>query len=636
MCPDTQDTDVLVRVSLNADTAAEERMPPKSSVAVVIAMFQWHMAVLRSRWPVVRVLRNESGAVLADTSTLDSLAAADAPDSLGFFFRAVSDHCFAIVIGQGVRFARIDVQSTCVCAQEVSEWTPVLPKDMYLALTGDLGCEEHCDVLSRLEALAPSAHLDCSALSKRCDFRSLTRVLAYLSRAPACSAPSSPVSSCSFARNDLGDSFALCLRSSLEGTRCKSALQSLRLSGNCFTADGVEAVADAVQSSMPHLQLLDLSYSWDAAQFPMESPQSRRCAEALAGSALTSLDMSGCGLSMGQLLALPLAVARLSSTLRWLRLDHNPQRTPQDMQPLAEALVTDNLARDQLALRGLSLHGLVPTSLPGWCPAVRCAVSIPQLQVLNLSCTDLGGDGARTLADAIRLGSASSPISATNQATPHLQELLLECCNIGRSGFRDLSNALCPPRQRRRFRLHALSLHGNKLSACLPAELSSMLVHADCPSYLNLSTCGLGRVQMFEVLTHCRVPMQLLQLSGNSLGQFWEAGRRTEDQLAKLVWSASGLRALDLRHNLIEGGALERLSNKMSKPMRLTGRALTHGSIVIGSMLTPSHSGTKVHAHTSALLSPDYSNSESTMTSTERHFTAILFARVLQSIATCS
>lgn len=92
-----------MRVSLNADTAAEERMPTKSSVASVIAMFQWHMAVLQSRWPIVSVLRNESGAALTDSSTLDLLAAAGAQDSLDFFFRAVGDrlfcHCNARVRG---------------------------------------------------------------------------------------------------------------------------------------------------------------------------------------------------------------------------------------------------------------------------------------------------------------------------------------------------------------------------------------------------------------------------------------------------------------------------------------------------------------------------------------------------------
>ena len=463
---------------------------------------------------------------------------------------------------------------------------------MYLALVGDLGCEDHGDVLTRLDRLHSSAHLDCSALSKRCDYQALTRVVAYLSRvnilntitpSSAATCEAAAVSSCSLAQNNLEDSFALCLRSSLGVTRCTSALQSLRLACNCFTADGILALADAVQSSMPHLQLLDLSYSWDAAQFPMKPPQMRRCAEALANSTLTSLDMSGCGMSMDQMVGLPLAVARLCGSLcwlrldhnpqRWLRLDHNPQRTRQDIDAFAKALTTEMHMRDRPALRGLSLHGLVPASSPGWCAAVRCAVNIPRLQVLNLSCTDLGDDGARALADAVRASNTNNQTSATNAVAPPLQELLLECCNIGRDGFRELANALCPPRQRRRFRLNALSLHGNKLSECLPTELSSILVHRDCPSYLNLSTCGLGRAHVFGALAHCRVAMHLLQLSGNSLGQYWETGRRAEEQLAKLVWNASELRVLDIRHNLIEGAALERLSNNMSKPIRLTGRS---------------------------------------------------------------
>ena len=80
----TEDKQVLVRVTLNADTAAEERMPLRSSMASVKAMFQWHMAVRRSRWPVVSSLRNTPTAelALADTLTLDALTGPDTPASL--------------------------------------------------------------------------------------------------------------------------------------------------------------------------------------------------------------------------------------------------------------------------------------------------------------------------------------------------------------------------------------------------------------------------------------------------------------------------------------------------------------------------------------------------------------------------
>ena len=51
----------------------------------VKAMFQWRMAVQRSRWPVVSAMRDATDALaLADTMTLDALAAPDAPESLRF------------------------------------------------------------------------------------------------------------------------------------------------------------------------------------------------------------------------------------------------------------------------------------------------------------------------------------------------------------------------------------------------------------------------------------------------------------------------------------------------------------------------------------------------------------------------
>ena len=459
-----------------------------------------------------------------------------------------------------------------VCCQEVSEWRHVQPQDMYLALVDRPGCEVPSAVLARLRESA--THLDCSAL-KHCDFRALARVVVYLARSPGGGGGSASVhdtplagegsllSSCSFARNGLGDSFALAFRTCLGAAPGPLGLQALTLSGNCFTAKGVRAIAEAVRACMPHLQLLDLSYSWDASQAPMTQEQSLDCAQALASGGLTSLDMSGCAMSVQQLLALPVAVMRLSGTLRCLRLDHNPQSSAQAVAAFAEGLAAAVRARGEApTLHGLSLHGLAPSASPSWCTAVRGALGIAHMRVLNLSCTDLGDDGARVVTDALR------PLSAPT--APHLQSLLLECCNIARRGFCDLANALCPPRRHRR-RLTSLSLHGNMLGQCSAAELSVLLCRADCPLYLNLSACGLGRVQMFGVLPRCTIPIRLLQLSGNVVGQYWDAGGQTEGRLEKFLWNASGLQVVDLRRNSIKRAAAQRLTHKMSMPMRETG-----------------------------------------------------------------